>query len=88
MKCHIGVDAFSGLVHTLVVTSANTHGITVVAELIREDDKVAYGDSGCRDIEKREEAASDEHLSSIDDRINRRPSSLQKVSIIRLTGTV
>ncbi len=46
MKCHIGVDAFSGLVHTVEVTSANVHDINVAAKLIREDDEVVYGDSG------------------------------------------
>ena len=80
MKCHIGVDAFSGLVHTIAVTPANTHDITVAAELIREDDEVVYADSGYLGIEKREEVGADEHLSGIDYRINRRPSSLQKVS--------
>ena len=80
MKCHIGVDAFSGLVHTIEVTSANVHDVSVAAKLIREDDEVVYGDSGYLGIDKREEVVSDEHLSSIDYRINRRPSSLQKVS--------
>jgi IS5 family transposase len=80
MKCHIGVDAFSGLVHTMEVTSANVHDVSVAAKLIREDDEVVYGDSGYLGIDKREEVVSDEHLSSIDYRINRRPSSLQKVS--------
>lgn len=80
MKCHIGVDAFSGLVHTIEVTSANVHDINVAAKLIREDDEAVYGDSGYLGIEKREEIVSDEHLSKIDYRINRRPSSLQKVS--------
>jgi len=28
MKCHIGVDAGSGLVHTMTVAAANTHDIT------------------------------------------------------------
>ena len=80
MKCHIGVDAFSGLVHTMEVTPANTHDITGASKLIREDDEVVYGDSGYLGLEKREEIVSDEHLSSIEYRINRRPSSLQKVS--------
>lgn len=80
MKCHIGVDAFSGLVHTIEVTSANVHDIQVTSKLIREDDEVVYGDSGYLGIEKREEIVSDEHLSSIEYRINRRPSSLQKFS--------
>ena len=80
MKCHIGVDAFSGLVHTIAVTSANVHDVSVASRLIREDDDVVYGDSGYLGIEKREEVVSDAHLSSIDYRINRRPSRLQNVS--------
>lgn len=80
MKCHIGVDAFSGLVHTIEVTSANVHDVSIASRLIREDDEVVYGDSGYLGIEKREEVVSDAHLSSIDYRINRRPSSLQNVA--------
>lgn len=80
MKCHAGVDAGSGLVHTIEVTAANVHDINVAADLIREDDEVVYGDSGYLGIEKREEIQSDEHLSAIDYRINRRPGKLPKVS--------
>lgn len=80
MKCHIGVDAFNGLVHTMEVTSANVHDVSVAAKLIREDDEVVYGDKGYLGIDKCEEVVSDEHLSSIDYRINRRPSSLQKAT--------
>ena len=80
MKCHIGVDAGSGLVHTITVTAANEHDITQVAALIREDDEVVYGDSGYLGIQKRSEVTNDKHLSSIDYRMNRRPSSLPKVS--------
>ena len=80
MKCHIGVDAGSGLVHTITVTAANEHDITQAAALIREDDEVVYGDSGYLGIQKRPEVTNNEHLSSIDYRINRRPGSLPKVS--------
>lgn len=80
MKCHIGVDAGSGLVHSITVTAANVHDITQAAKLIREDDEVVYGDSGYLGIQKRPEVVSDEHLSSIDYRINRRPKKLPKVS--------
>lgn len=80
MKCHAGVDAGSGLVHTITATSANVHDIVEAPKLIREDDEVLYGDSGYLGLEKREEVTSDTHLSSIDYRINRRPSSLPKVS--------
>jgi len=50
------------------------------AELIREDDEVVYGASGYQGIRKRPEITSDEHLSSIDYRINRRPGKLSHVS--------
>lgn len=43
MKCHVGVDAGSGLAHTITVTAANEHDITQAAALIREDDEVVYG---------------------------------------------
>ena len=78
MKCHVGVDAGTGLVHTIEVTSANEHDITQASKLIREDDHVVYGDSAYRGIEKREEVKSDAHLSTIDYRINRRTRSLPK----------
>ena len=77
---NIGVDAGSGLVHTIVTTAANTHDITVASELIREDDEVVYGDSGYLEIQKRSEITDDPHLSAVEYRINRRPKSLPKVS--------
>ena len=80
MKCNIGVDAGSGLVHSITVTSANVHDITEAHKLIREDDEVVYGDSGYTGIVKREEIRNDEHLANIEYRINRRPKSLPKVS--------
>lgn len=80
MKCHIGVDAGSGLVHTMTVTAANEHDITETAKLLHEDDRVVYGDSGYLGVQKRPEITSNEHFSKIDFRINRRPSSLPQVS--------
>ena len=80
MKCHIGVDSGSGLVHTVTVTPANVHDITEAHKLLREDDNVAYGDSGYIGIEKRDEIKNNEHFSKINFRINRRPKSLPQVS--------
>lgn len=80
MKCHAGVDAGTGYVHTIEVTPANVHDVTVASKLVREDDEVVYGDSGYLGIEKREEVANDEHLSSIDYRINLRPGKFPKLS--------
>ena len=62
------------------VTAANVHDITVAAKLIREDDEVAYGDSGYLGIGKRPEIVNDPHLSAVEYRINRRPRSLPKIS--------
>ena len=73
MKAHVGVDAGTGYVTKVTATPANVHDIAETAKLIRPDDEVVYGDSGYLGIEKREEIASDAHLSGIDYRINRRP---------------
>ena len=80
MKCHVGVDAGSGYVHTITATAANVHDITETHNLLREDDEVAYGDSGYIGIEKRPEIRENEHFKDIDYRITRRPKSLPEVS--------
>ena len=75
MKIHAGVDAGTGYVHTITGTAANVHDIEETAKLIREDDKVVYGDSGYLGAEKREEVRQDEHLQQVEFRANKRPSS-------------
>ena len=80
MKCHIGVDAGSGYVHTITATSANVHDITETHNLLREDNEVVYGDSGYLGVQKRPEIAGNDHFKDIDFRITRRPTSLPKVS--------
>ena len=76
MKVHSGVDAGSGYVHSITGTAANVSDIAETSKLIREDDEVVYGDSGYQGVEKRDEIKSDEHLSKVEYRINRKPSSL------------
>lgn len=56
MKAHIGVDAKSGLVHTLVTTAANCHDVTQAHALLHGEESVAYGDAGYQGVEKREES--------------------------------
>ena len=46
MKAHISVDANSGLVHTVGITTASDHDNSVIGELIREDDRAVFGDKG------------------------------------------
>ena len=57
MKAHIGVDAESGLVHTLVTTAANVHDVTQAhQDLLHGEETDVFADSGYRVVEKREEA--------------------------------
>lgn len=79
MKAHIGVDAGSGLVHSLTTTPANTSDIAETHKLIRDDDSFCYADAGYMGIEKRAEIVSDAHLSSIDWKVARRRSTLKGV---------
>ncbi|MEZ2745892.1 IS5 family transposase [Halopseudomonas bauzanensis] len=46
MKAHIGVDAVTGLTHSLVATSANVADVTMSDLLVRDDDQRIYGDAG------------------------------------------
>ena len=80
MKCHTGVDAGSGFVHTVEATAANVHDVTVAVKLMREDDEAVYGDSAYLGFQKRDEIKPDPQLSSIEFRINRRSGRLPKVS--------
>jgi IS5 family transposase len=79
MKAHIGVDAGSGLVHTVETTAANVSDLEVAPKLIREDDGFVNGDAGYIGLENREEVKNDEHLSQIDYRINKRKGAGRKL---------
>jgi len=55
MKAHIGVDADSGLVHTVIGTAANVNDATQAAGLLHGKDKHARGDAGYQGVDKRQE---------------------------------
>ena len=55
MKAHIGVDAETGIVHTLVTTSANINDVTQAHALLHGEERLAFGDAGYQGVEKREE---------------------------------
>ena len=55
MKAHIGVDANSGITHTVVTTPANSADVTQAHALLHGDERVAFGDAGYQGVEKREE---------------------------------
>jgi IS5 family transposase len=69
-RLHVGVDAGTGYIHHCEVTAANVNERDVVPQLVREDDRVVYGDAGHCGIEKRDAIKNDPHLSQIDWRIN------------------
>ena len=55
MKAHIGVDAESGLVHTVVGTAANVADVTQAQALLHGDEEDVFADAGYQGIDKREE---------------------------------
>jgi len=55
MKAHIGVDAESGLVHSLTTTAANVADIIETAALLHGDEDTVFADAGYTGVAKREE---------------------------------
>jgi len=55
MKAHIGVDADSGLVHTVVGTAANVNDVTQAHALVHGAETDVFADSGYQGVGKREE---------------------------------
>jgi transposase, IS5 family len=58
MKAHIGVDAESGLVHTVIGTAAHVHDINLAQALLHGQESNVYADAGYQGIEKRCASAS------------------------------
>jgi transposase, IS5 family len=56
MKAHIGVDAYSGLVHSVVGTAANVNDVTQAGALLHGQEAEAFGDAGYQGVHKRIEA--------------------------------
>ena len=59
MKAHIGVDAESGLVHTVRGTSGHVSDIAEANSLLHREESIAFGDAGYQGIEKRPDAKAD-----------------------------
>ena len=55
MKAHIGVDAASGLTHTLIGTAANAGDVTQAQALLHGDETDVFGNAGYQGVEKRAE---------------------------------
>jgi len=56
MKTHIGVDADSGLVHTVRGTSGNVGDVVEANSLLHGQEKDAFGDAGYQGVNKRPNA--------------------------------
>ena len=55
MKAHIGVDADSGLAHSLETTPANTSDVATAHALLHGGEERVWGDAGDQGVGKREE---------------------------------
>lgn len=55
MKAHIGVDADSGLVHSVVGTAANVNDVTQAHALVHGEESDVFVDAGYQGVEKRED---------------------------------
>lgn len=53
MKAHIGVDAESGLVHTVVGTAANVNDVTQADKLLHGQETDVLADAGYQGVDKR-----------------------------------
>lgn len=59
MKAHIGVDADSGIVHSLIGTAGNVSDVTQAHQLLHGQERHAWGDAGYQGVDKREERNPD-----------------------------
>ena len=56
MKAHIGVDADSGLVHTVIGTAANVNDVTQGHSLLHGEESVVFADAGYQRASQRAQA--------------------------------
>ena len=59
MKAHIGVDARTGLTHSLATTAANEHDLNQASNLLHGDEQFVFADAGYRGAEKRKALNTD-----------------------------
>lgn len=73
MKAHIGVDADSGLVHTVTTTAANEADVEQVADLLHGKEQQVWADSGYRGAQSRVDR------EDLQWHIAERPSDIEKL---------
>ncbi|MGO4606040.1 IS5 family transposase [Variovorax sp. 2RAF20] len=72
MKAHIGVDADSGLVHTVTTTAANEADVEQVSDLLHGKENAVWADSGYRGAQGRVQQDVQWHIAG-------RPSDMAKM---------
>ena len=75
MKLHIGVDAATGLVHSMTTTPANVHDVTEAHKLLHGGELQVWGDAGYVGVQQREENLG----LAVDWRVAMRPSQRRKL---------
>ena len=75
MKLHIGVDAKTGLVHSLSATSANVHDVTETHRLLHGGERHVWGDAGYTGVQKRPENLG----LAVDWQVDMRPGQRRKL---------
>ena len=75
MKAHIGVDADTGIVHSMCATAANAHDVTQAHNLLHGGETVVWGDAGYQGVHKRRENLELE----VEWRVAMRPGSRRKL---------
>jgi transposase, IS5 family len=82
LKAHIGVDKESGLVHTLVTTSANVSDISQAPALLHGQEQEVWLDAGYVGVEKREDMqkALSAHGQEVRWHIAKRRTTIEKMA--------
>ena len=86
MKLHIGVDAVTGLVHSLATTSANVHDVTETHRLLHGEESQVWGDAGYVGVQREENLGR-----AVDWQVAMRPGQRRKLapgSLAALAGQV
>jgi IS5 family transposase len=75
-KAHIGVDAETGLVHSLETTAANVADVAEAHLLVRPGDETVWADAGYTGVAARDEVAGDPALAGVEWRVAMRRSKV------------
>ena len=82
MKLHIGVDAVTGLVHSLTTTPANVHDVTEAHKLLHGKETQVWGDAEYVGVQKREENRE----LKVDWQVAMRPGQRRKLEQVSLAA--